>query len=137
MKLSKYTNVYQSYHYVLQVMSHQGHMNISDMKTMRQPSNPWFQTLVHVWRTIMTNCRKTRSFIYFYVRESYEESVPISCARARAKGVCKCGLTAEYPSTPKEILKSVATRLRRNAECRLSYRGHVEFEDGYAATQKT
>ena len=47
------------------------------------------------------------------------------------------GLTAEYPSTPKEILKSVATRLRRNAKCRLSYRGHVEFEDGYAATQKT
>ena len=46
-------------------------------------------------------------------------------------------LTAEYPSTPKEILKSVATRLRRHAECRLSYRGHVEFEDGYAATQKT
>ena len=26
------------------------------------------------------------------------------------------GLTAEYPSTPKEILKSVATRLRRHAE---------------------
>ena len=32
---------------------------------------------------------------------------------------------AEYPSTPKEILKSVATRLRRHAECRLPYRGHV------------
>ena len=47
----------------------------------------------------------------------------------------KNGLTAEYPSTPKEILKSVATRLRRNAECRLSYRGHVEFKDGYAATR--
>ena len=45
------------------------------------------------------------------------------------------GLTAEYPSTPKEILKSVATRLRRHAECRLSYRGHVEFEYGYAATR--
>ena len=45
------------------------------------------------------------------------------------------GLTAEYPSTPKEILKSVATRLCRHAECRLSYRGHLEFEDGYAATQ--
>ena len=49
----------------------------------------------------------------------------------------KFGLTAEYPSTPKEILKSVATRLHRHAECRLSYRGHVEFEDGYAATHKT
>ena len=51
--------------------------------------------------------------------------------------VTKKGLTAEYPSTPKEILKSVATRLRRHAECRLSYRGHIEFEDGYAAMQKT
>ena len=34
--------------------------------------------------------------------------------------LCLFGLTAEYPSTPKEILKSVATRLRRHAECRQS-----------------
>ena len=37
--------------------------NISDMKTIRQPSNPCFQTLVLVWRTIMTNCRKSRPLI--------------------------------------------------------------------------
>ena len=69
LNLSKYTNFYQSCHDVLQTVSHQGHVNpgnlniMSDMKTMRQPRNPCLQTLVLVWRTIMTNFRKTRSLI--------------------------------------------------------------------------
>ena len=37
-----------------------------------------------------------------------------------------CGLTAEYPATPKVILKSVATWLR----------SHVQGKGGYVATQK-
>ena len=49
-------------------LSHQSHMNPTwatsvTCKTVRQPSNPCFQTLVLVWRTIRTNCRKTRSLI--------------------------------------------------------------------------
>ena len=46
---------------------------------------------------------------------------------------CNFGLTAEYPSTPKPILKSVITQLRRHAECRLSSKVHIQSDDGYMA----
>ena len=38
----------------------------------------------------MKNCRKTRSLIIDHVRKTDEESVPISCDRARAEAVRKC-----------------------------------------------
>ena len=92
MKLSKYTNVYQSYHEVLQAESSKPYEsnlnNISDMKNSgatKQPMLPDTSTCV-----ADHNDELSKDSVIDYVRKTDKESVPISYDRARAEAVRKC-----------------------------------------------
>ena len=106
-----------------------------------------WQTYQTLRITIALLERKNKHLDVFYLGEGQTTTSGTPCgffnvpqswdSKELWDGTSGLSLTAEYPSTPKEILKSVAAWLRRHAESRLSYRGHVEFENGYVATQKT
>ena len=85
-KLSKYTNVYQSYREVLQAESSKPYEsnlnNISDMKNSeatKQPLLPDTSTCV-----ADHNDELSKDSVIDYVRKTDNKSVPISCDRARA-----------------------------------------------------
>ena len=91
-KLSKYTNVYQSYHEVLQAESSKPYEsnlnNISDMKNSeatKQPMLPDTSTCV-----VDHNDELSKDLVIDYVTKTDKESVPISYDRARAEAVRKC-----------------------------------------------
>ena len=86
-KLSKYTNVYQSYHEVLQARSHQSHMNdnIRDMKNReatKQSMLPDTSTCV-----VDHNEGLSKDSVTYYVTKTDEKSIPMSCDRARAEAI--------------------------------------------------
>ena len=87
-KLSKYTNVYQSYHEVLQAESskpYESNLNISDMKNSEATKLLDTSTCV-----ADHNDELSKDSVIDYVRKTDKESVPISYDRARAEAVRKC-----------------------------------------------